>query len=109
MASRSYPARPGGPQTNPGVMLDRLGDRALGLAQRALGRVGRLGERGAERAGEEGVGGLVERKARGLARGADHAAGRAAEAAEVLVGPARRARREVRREAGGEQQLEAER
>src|SRR6185503_17091554 len=84
-----------------GVVLDGLGDRALGLAQRALGCVGRGGERRAEGAGEE----LVRR----LARAADDAAGGAREAREVVLRAAGRARRELRREPGREQQLEAER
>ena len=107
--ARSYPARRRA-QPDVRVMLDRLGDRALGLAQRALGRVGRLGERRAERAGEERVRRLVEREAAGLARAADDAAGGAREARRGgRCVAARRARGELRREAGGEQQLEAER
>ena len=96
-------------QTHAGVVLDRLRDRPLGLAQRALGGVRRGGERRAEGAREELVRGLVEREARGLAGAADDAAGGAREAREVVLRAARRARGELRGEARGEQELEAER
>ncbi len=106
---RAILSRGRGSQPNAGVVLDRLGDRALGLAQRPLGGVGRGGERRAERAREELVRRLVEREARRLARAADDAAGRAREAREVVLRAAGRAGGELRREPGREQQLEAER
>src|SRR5688572_22593356 len=62
-ASRSGDAA----QANVGVVLERLGDGAIGLAQRGLRRLGGLGERPAERADEEVVGVLVEREGARLA------------------------------------------
>src|SRR5205085_12682849 len=51
---------------------------------------------------------LAERERRRLARAADDAAGRSREAAEVVGVAARGAGRELRREAAGDEQLEAE-
>ena len=107
-AAGSYP-RKRRSQSNVRVMLERLGDRAVGLAQRERARRRRFGERRAERAGEKAVRLLAEREARRLACAADDAARRAAERREVVGLAARRARGELRREAGGEQQLEPER
>ena len=72
------------------MVLDGVGDGALGLAQRALVRGGCLRERAPERGDEERVRFLVEREGAGLARRADDAPGGAGEAAEVLALPARR-------------------
>ena len=69
---------------------------------------GALGQGAAERGDHERVGLLVEREGAGLAGGADHAAGGAGEADEVVALAAGGAAGELRREAGGEQQLEAE-
>jgi len=70
-------------------MLQRLADRPLGLAERALGCGRRAGQGSAEGLDEEPMGLLVEREGRRLAGQAHHAAGRAGEAGEVLALPAR--------------------
>src|SRR5205823_9473200 len=85
-----------GAQTNVPVVLGKLGDRPLDLAQGAQLGVRRLRERAPERLDHEAVGFLVERERRGLARLADHAAGGAGEAEEVLALAARGARRQLR-------------
>src|SRR3954447_6862276 len=90
------------------VVLGRLGDRALGLAQRARLGGGRLGQRAGQGLGQEDVGRLVEPERAGLAPAAHDAAGGAAEADEVLALAARGAGRQLRREAGGDQELEPE-
>src|SRR4051812_44394858 len=77
-------ARADGAEPEIGVVLERLGDGALGLGQGARGGVGRLGQRAAERGDHERVRLLVEREGAGLARAADHAARGAGEADEVL-------------------------
>ncbi len=99
----------GGAQPEVRVVLDGLGDGALGLAQRALGRPGSVGQRPSQRSDHEGVGILAERERGPLARGADDPARRAREPAQVVVLAARGAGRELRRQARGEEQLEAER
>ena len=66
-------------------------------------------QRRAERTGHERVRLLAQRERTRLARAADDAAGRAREADELLRLPARRAGAELRREARGDEQLEAER
>ena len=96
------------PQAHVRVVLGRLADRALGLSERARARVRRLRQRAAERGDEERVRLLVERERRRLAGAADDPAGGAGEAAEVLGLAAGGARRELRREAAGDEQLEAE-
>ena len=55
-------------------MLERLGDRALGLAQGALARVGALRERSSDRFDHESVGLAREGEAAPLAGLADHPA-----------------------------------
>ena len=90
------------------VVLERLEDRPLGLGERARAGGGGLGERAAEGLDEEVVGLLVERERARLAGRADDAAGGAGEAGEVLALAAGGAGGELGREAGGEQQLEAE-
>ena len=91
------------------MVLQRLEDRPLGLRQRARRSVGRLGQRAAERGDEEVVRVLAEREGARLAGRADDAARGAGEADEVLALAAARAGGELRREAGGQQQLEPER
>ena len=91
------------------MVLERLEDRPLGLRERARRRVRRLGQRAAERADEEVVRLLAERERARLAGRADDAARRAGEADQVLALAAARAGGELRREAGGQQQLEPER
>ena len=83
------------------------GSRARPARARAAGRRAprRAGGRGRD---QEVVRLLVERERARLAGGADHAAGGAGEADEVLALAAGRAGGELGREAGGEQQLEAE-
>src|SRR5215217_7272365 len=95
-----------GAQAQMRVVLERLQDRPLGLRQRALRRVRRVGQRASERLDEEVVCLLVEREGVGLAGAADDAARRAREAHEVLALAAARAAGEVRREAGGKQDLQ---
>ena len=68
----------------------------------------RVGQRPADGVDQEGVRLLVQRERARLAGAAHHAAGGAREAAEVLALAARRARGQLRRQAGGEQELEAE-
>ena len=82
--------------------------RSACASARALG-VRRLGQRAAERGDEEVVALLREREGAGLAGAADDAARRAGEADQVLGVAARGAGGQVRREAGGEQELEPER
>ena len=90
------------------VVLNGLIYGAFGLGERALGGVGGLRERTAERGDEEVVGGLVEPERARLAGRADDAAGGAGEAGEVLALAAGRAGGELGREAGGEEELDAE-
>src|SRR4051794_16837768 len=90
------------------VVLERLEDRPLGLRERPCGALRRVGQRPSERAHEEVVRVLVERERTRLAGGADYPAGGAREADEVIALAAARTARELRGEAGGEQQLEAE-
>ena len=95
-------------QAQVGVVLERLGDRPLGLRERARRGVGGLGQRAAEGGDHEGVGLLLEREGGGLAGAADDAAGGAGEADEVVALAAGRAAGQVRGEAGGQQELQAE-
>ena len=95
-------------QPNSCVVLERVGDRPLGLAQRAGVSRRRLGQRPADGVDQEGVRLLGQRERARLAGRAHHAARGAREAAEVLALAARGARGQLRRQAGGEQQLEAE-
>src|SRR5215210_1259074 len=111
--SRSAPtAERGGPlpmrelrgeaaQPHVGVVLERLGDRAIGLAQGGPERLGRLGERSGQGGGEEVVSLLAERKGASLAATADDAARARREAREVLGIAAGRARGELGEEARG--------
>jgi glutaredoxin 3 len=89
------------------MVLDGGVDRALRLGERALGGLRGVGEWTAEGGDEEVVGRLVEPERARLAGAADHAAGGAGEALEVLALAAARAGGELRREAGRQQQLEA--
>src|SRR5207302_3413129 len=66
-------------------------------------------ERAREREHHEAARAVAERKRGRLAGSADDAAGGAGEGVEVFALAARRARGELRREAGGVQELEAER
>ena len=95
-------------QAQVGVMLEGVGDRALGLGERPRRGVGHVGQRAAEGGDHERVGFFVEREGARFAGAADDAARRAGEADEVLALAAGGAAREVRCEAGGEQQLEPE-
>src|SRR4051812_14261719 len=90
-------------------MLERLADCAVGLAEGAVGRLRELGERAREGVDEEGVRLGAEREGARLAAGADDPARGRRERAEVLALATRGARRELGREAGGQQQLEPER
>ena len=90
------------------MVLDGGVDRALCLGERALGGLGRVSEWTAEGGDEEVVGRLVEPERARLAGAADHAAGGAGEALEVLALATARAGGELGREAGRQQQLEAE-
>src|SRR4051794_13015769 len=89
-------------------MLDRRVDRPLRLGERPRLRRRRLGERTPEGRDEEVVGALLEPERARLAGGADDAAGGAGEADQMLALAAGGAGRELGREAGCEQQLEAE-
>src|SRR5919201_2625747 len=116
MARRSYPspnARSRGAsdrlaQADADVVLDGLHDRPVGLAKGAIAGFRGAGERAAERAHHELVRLCVEGEGRRLARAAHDAAGGAREPGEVVGLAARGARRQLRREARGEQELEAE-
>src|SRR5437763_17008927 len=89
-------------------MLGSLGNRALGLAERRLGRFGRLREGAAERFDEEQVGRFAERERGRLVGAANPSSGRGGEAAQVLRAAARRARGQLWKHPRREQQLEAE-
>src|SRR4051812_36705389 len=71
VVTRAILPRCSGAQPDMRVVLDRLADRALGLAQRALPGRGRLGERAAQRVDEEPVGVLGQRERARLAGLAD--------------------------------------
>jgi hypothetical protein len=90
------------------VVLGRLPDRPLRLAQRPWARLRRLGEWAPQRGHQERVRLFREREGRRLAGAADDAAGLAREAAEVVDLAAGGAGGELRREAARDQQLEAE-
>ena len=91
-------------------MFNGLVDRPLGLAQHAGVDGGRcVGQREAERLRHERVRRLAEGERPGLAGGAHDAARGAGEADEVLAVAALRAGGQLRRQAGGDEQLEPER
>src|SRR5437763_6488611 len=90
-------------------MLGDLANRALHLTQRSLGPIRGLGQGRSERADQEPVGVLLERKRRGLAQAADNSPGGAREALQMLGFAAYRAGRELRNDPGREQQLEPKR
>ncbi len=90
-------------------MLDGLRDGTLGLPQRSVGRGWNVGQGAAERSREERVGRFVQREGTRFAAPAHDTARGAAEPGEVIGLPTGRAGGEVRGQAPGEQQLEAER
>ena len=104
---RSYLGTAGRSRTL-GVMLERFGDRAVRLAQRELARARHFGQRRAQRAGQKLVRLLRQREARRLAGSCTRRRPPMPEKPRQVVGlAARGARGELRREAGGKQQLEA--
>jgi hypothetical protein len=91
------------------VVCGGLGDRALGLAQRALRWLRGLREWPPERLDEELIGLLIERKGGRLAGAAHHSPGGGRKTAQVLDLAAGGARAELRDDPRGEQQLQPER
>jgi glutaredoxin 3 len=91
------------------VVLHRLGQGAVGLLEGSLGRVRDLGERTCESVNQEAMRLLAQRKRAGLAAGAHDAARAGREGAEVLGLATGGAGGQLRRETGGQQQLQPER
>ena len=91
------------------MVLERLVDRTLGLAQRACFGGRRVRQRAADGVDQEGVRVLSQREGARFAAMADHAAGGPREPAEMLALAARRARGQLRRQSRGEQELETAR
>jgi hypothetical protein len=92
-----------------GVVLHGLGEGAIGLAEGGIRRLRSLRQRAADRRDHERVGFLAEREGACLAAATDHAAGSRREPGQVVGLPTGRARSELWREAGREQQLQPER
>ena len=90
------------------VVLERLADGALDLAQRRRLGLGRLAERLRQRLDHEPVRFLGEAEGAGFAAAADDAPGGAGEAGQVLGLAAARAGGELGDEAGDQRQLEPE-
>src|SRR3954447_13789765 len=101
--------RPCRAQADVGVVLHRFGDAALGRPQRRCRGLRRVRERRPQGGRQEAVALLSQGEGARLAGAADDAARGAREADEVLALPARGAARQLRGQAGGQQQLEAER